>query len=677
MLLKNSYSYKCGLLCHTTNRVHVMVLACFLVLSSILSSTAYATVDEDLHFTILYTNDEHGAVIPHSPTVDFHPSINNPTIGGYARLASMVNEIRDNKKMTNEPVLLLSAGDFIGGSPYSWLIPQGYALELELKQMIGYDAVTIGNHEYDYGPDILAQYLQTAGYPQAHNNTVVLASNTVAPPEHPLARQRLYQDHALVVLDNGLKVGLFGLIGKQAISYTTANEPVSFLDQHDTARKMVETLKGQGADLIIVITHSRVEEDIELARDIEGINVIVGGHCHTELHQPLIENGTIIVQAGSKLSHLGMLELAFNPDSGELRILNDKNNQSHLIALDHSVPLDAETDSVIQKYTAYLNDFISAKTGGRFLHILDTVAISEFPMPDYPPLQESPLGNFITDAMRLVAWEKTGHRADFAVQANGSIRGSINPGSMSHSQGKISVYDFAEVIGLGIGPDQEAGYSVVAVYLTGEEIYRVLEVAALLAETEGNTYFLQFSGLRYSYNPDNVILFNIPFIDQPLPTTRAVTKAEMYTGEGRQGQDDDEYVPLVRDDQTLYCLVADSYIVSFLPMVGEILPWMDIVLKDRQGKPIDLEDLEQLVVPVNNDELKVWATVLEYAANQPPGPTGFPEIEAYYSSTAGRINQVWTISYITWLFLLILILAITVFLLVRYRKKIKRTKKHN
>ena len=650
-----------------------LILA-ILFLIPLTMNKAVNAAGKEYYVTILHTNDEHGAVIPHSPAVDFHPQMANPTIGGYARLARAVKEIREQKINSGEPVLLLSAGDFIGGSPHSWLIPQGYALELKLKQVIGYDAVTIGNHEYDYGPDILAQYLQTAGYPSAHSKTVVLASNTVAPPEHPLGRKGLFRESSLVVLDNGLKVGLFGLIGKQAISYTTANDPVSFLDQHETALEMVQILKDQGADLIIAITHSRVEEDIELARDVEGIDVIVGGHCHTELHEPRIENGTIIVQAGSKLSHLGMLELAFNPDSGELRVLNETNNQPYLIALDHSIPLDAETDVIIQEYTAYLNDFISAKTGGRFLHILDTVALSAFGIPDYPPLQESPLGNFITDAMRLVVWEKTGHRADFAVQANGSIRGSINPGSMSHSLGKISVYDFAEVIGLGIGPDQEAGYSVVAVYLTGEEIYRVLEVAALLAETEGNTYFLQFSGLRYSYNPNNVILLNVPFINQPLPTTRAVTSAEIYTGEGRQDQVEDGYVPLDRDDQTLYCLVTDSNIVSFLPMVGEILPWMDIVLKDRQGNPVALEDLDQLVVSVNEDEMKVWAAVLEYAANQPPGPTGLPEIEAYYSSAVGRINQVQTIPYIIWLILLILILAVAVVLLVRYRKKLKRKK---
>jgi len=86
-----------------------------------------------------------------------------------------------------EPVLLLDAGDFLGGSAFAWLALRGYAAELTIMQKMGYDAVAIGNHEYDYGPDVLAQYLLKAGYPEAHQKTLVLASNTEAPPDHPLA----------------------------------------------------------------------------------------------------------------------------------------------------------------------------------------------------------------------------------------------------------------------------------------------------------------------------------------------------------------------------------------------------------------------------------------------------------------------------------------------------------
>jgi 5'-nucleotidase / UDP-sugar diphosphatase len=635
-------------------------------------SRAEAAPAEELFLTILHTNDEHGAVIPHSPTVDFHPERDNPTVGGYARLSTAVKQIRSIKESSGEPVLLLSAGDYIGGSPYSWLIPQGYALEMELMHMIGYDAVVIGNHEYDYGPDILAGYFMRAGYPAAHRQTVILASNTVAPPDHPLSGEGLYRESHIAELDNGLVVGLFGLIGEQAVSYTTANEQVEFTDQHETARRMVEELRGRGAQVVIAITHSREEEDLEMARAVPGIDIIVGGHSHTALSEPLYENDTVILQAGSLLQYLGRLEIAYSPATGEVRVRNEENKEDYLIPLDSGYSTDPEIDEVIAQYTDLLNEMIALKTGGKFQHILDTVVISDFEIPNYPPLGESPFGNFVTDAMRLITWEKTGHRADFAIQANGAIRGSVTPGTMPHSLGKVSVYDLAELIGLGIGPDGSAGYAVVAAYLTGEEVRRALEVAVLLSEMMGDTYFLQFSGLRYEYNPVNAVLLTVPLLDLPIPTTRAVISAERYTGEGVQGLDDDQYLPIEKGDEELYCLITDSYIVTFLPMVGEMLPQLEIVLKDRDGNPVPEDELDRLVVRIDGEELKVWAAVLEYAASQQVGSSGLPEMDPYYTATAGRINTVWSLPLVIWPALLSLAIVSGIVFLIRRRRLKKK-----
>jgi len=629
--------------------------------------------EEQLMFTILHTNDEHGALIPHSAAVDYHPFRENPSVGGYARLGAAVAEIRQKKEAAGEPVLLLSGGDFIGGTAYSWLVPLGYAPELSLKQMIGYDAVVLGNHEYDYGPHVLAGYLLEAGYPEAHQKTLVLASNTAPPPEHPLTQKGLYQESAVLTLNNGLKVGLFGLIGEDAVTVTTANEPVEFTDQHEAARRMVDQLQREGTDLIIALTHSGVDEDRSLAADVPGIDVIVGGHCHTALEQPVLENDTVIVQTGAHLQYMGQLELAYDSSTGSVRVRNEENEVPFLKALDHNLASDPVIEEAVHTYTEILNEYIEDRTGGRFEHILEPVAFSDFKMPDYPPLQESPLGNFITDAMRLVTAEKSGHDPDFAIQANGSIRGSVMPGTMAHSYGKISFYDLVELVGLGKGQDGYAGYPLVAVYLTGDEIRQVLELAVLLEEVMGNNFFLQFSGLRYDYNPDNAILFTVPFIDLPLPTTRAVVSAERYTGEGRQDLDDDSYVPIEKGDDELYCLVTDSYVASFLPFVGEMVPQLDIVLKDQDGNPVAEQDINDLIVHVDGDEFKLWQAVVEYAANQPSGDSGLPDVEPYYAVTAGRINPVWTIPLVVWPALIGLALIMMIFyLLLRRRRRRKK-----
>ncbi|MBS3942647.1 MAG: bifunctional metallophosphatase/5'-nucleotidase [Dethiobacter sp.] len=631
---------------------------------------AAASPAEEIHFTILHTNDEHAALIPHSPTTDFRPEASDPAVGGFARLATAVQEIRAEKAAAGEPVLLLNSGDFIGGSPYSWLAPKGFAPELTIMQEIGYDAVIIGNHEFDYGTETLARYLQTAGYPEAHDRTVVLAGNAVAPKDHILAMRQLFRRSQLIELENGLKVGLFGLMGKAAQGVAYDYEPLEFSDPVETARDLTAELIAKGADVIVALTHAGVEEDRALARAVSGLHVIVGGHCHTALYEPVEENGVLIVQAGSLLKYLGRLELAFNPESGQVRARNVENNQAFLQPIDDRYALDPEIAAIIDQFSAELNSLVMRLTGGRFQNILDTVALSDFEIPDKPPLQESPFGNFVADAMRKVTSELTGQRVDIAIQANGSIRGGITPGTLEYSRGEVSFYDLVMQIGLGIGPDGYAGYPIVSVFLTGEEVRRILEVAVLLAQLMGDSYFLQFSGLRYDYDPENAVLFTVPFMDQAVPTALlpgslgAVTRAQIYTGDGPQGRGDDGYLPLKLGDLKLYHVVTDSYILSFLPMVGEMLPMLNLELKDASGNPVPKERLDDLIVRINGQELKVWQTVVEYAAGQPLNAAGLPQIDPYYSTTAGRINPVNAFPVIVWPLLIVLtLLAVIVLLL--------------
>ncbi len=274
-----------------------------------------------------------------------------------------------------------------------------------------------------------------------------------------------------------------------------------------------------------------MEEDRRLAREGPGIDVIVGGHCHTALHEPLVEGGTVIVQAGSLVEYLGCLELSYSPDKGGLRVRNEDNDRPFLIPIDDRHDPHQEVSFLVEEYRKELDSLVREMTGGRFEHVLEPVAPSDFVISNQPPLQESPAGDFITDAMRLITQEVTGKRVDVAIQANGSIRGSIFPGELQETRGDVSFYDITDVIALGFGEDGYPGYSIVSLHLTGEEIRRMLEVAALLQDQMGDTYFLQFSGLRFSYNPDNAVLFNVPFIDQPIPTTRAVLEAELFSGE--------------------------------------------------------------------------------------------------------------------------------------------------
>jgi len=649
----------------------VLIVASFLGVPGNLES--HSGESEELHFCILHTNDMHSELIPHSPAVDYRPGEEDPTMGGFARLATAVDEIRETKREEGEPVLLIDAGDFLGGAPFAWLALDGYAAELTILQEMGYDAVTIGNHEYDYGADVLAQYLIQAGYPEAHEKTLVLASNTEAPSDHPLAAHNLYRKTVIFELENGLKVGAFGIIGKDAVLVTGETGNVQFLDQHETARQKVAELKEQGADVIVCISHSGVDEDRELAREVPGIDVIVGGHCHTALFEPVLQGTTIIVQAGSLGMYLGQLELAYNCNTGEVRVRNEENDHPFLIPIDSSFACDPQIDALVQEYTLTLTAYIEEITDGEFDDIMSTVAGADFVLSNFPPLSETALGNFVTDAMRFVAQEFTGKRVDIAGQANGNIRNGIFPGTMEYYAGNISLYEILEATGVGRGRDGYPGCPIASVYLTGEEVRHVLEITVLLQEFMGDSYFLHFSGLRYSYNPANAVLLTIPFANLPIPTTCAVTRAELYTGDGIQSVNSEKYIPLKRGDNELYHLVTNAYLLLFLPMVTDMLPQLEIVTKNADGEPVPLDRIDELIIRhPDGRELKVWEAVAIYAATQAPGEEGVPQIPDYYAGTAGRINKIWTFPFIGWLLLILAVIVTGIVFLVLRRRKHKK-----
>ncbi len=614
----------------------------------------------EVNFTLLHTNDEHSSLIPRGPAL-------GEVSGGAARLAGLVNEIRGEKEKRGEEVLLLSAGDFISGSPYAWLLLEGEAPELTVMQKTGYDLVTLGNHEFDYGAEALASYLRRAGYPEASQQLPIIASNIHPPADHPLSELGI-RENMVVELKEGLKIGFLGLIGRHALEVTVDPWPVEFSDQHQRAEKMVQSLKDEGAQLIIALTHSGLEEDLELAAEVEGIDIIVGGHCHSTLKEPVMAGETIILQAGSRLEYLGMLELSYHREEGRLRIRNEEEGNPFVFPIDDSCPSDPEIEALVAGYTEKLNNQLAMMTEGHYNDILSPVLQSCILLENYPPYQETALGNFVSDALRLTLSERMGERIDFAIQASGQIRGSIYPDG---DCGRLTVYDLVESSGLGMGLDGLPGYPLALIYLTGEEVIRALEISILLSELRGANYFFQVSGLRFTYDPERAVLFNIPLLDLPLPSVRSVLNVERYTGPGIQ-RDSDQYRALKRGDEELYSLVTDYYLLQFLPLVGEVEPRLDIIPRDREGNP--LASLEDTVVRLDERELKVWQSLVEYAASLAPGPDGYPDLPLYYAHAQGRIvsKRGFPLLLIPGLILLIIIGAL-IFIL-GWRKKRKALK---
>jgi 5'-nucleotidase / UDP-sugar diphosphatase len=610
-----------------------------------------------VQFTILSTSDEHSTLVP-LPVAEYHRQEPNPARGGYARLSTLVREIRKEKE--NGSVLLFSSGDILGGTPFAWLTLEGLSPEIELMKKIGYNAMTIGNHEFDYGPEILARYFLRAGYPLLNDELPLIASNLEVPEGHELNETGISENH-IFELPGGLKLGVFGILGESAYSVAGYAEPVTISDQYSAARKQVRALREAGAGIIVALSHSGIAEDRLLASRVDGINIILGGHDHFLTPTPERVKGTLIFHPGYNLEFLGQLEFEWNTNTRELTLVNERNSTPYHNPLDSSIEEDMLVVEMTDNYMEELNRFISVHSAGMFTDISSDILHSDFALKRTAPYSETTTGNFVTDAMRLVAQEVTGERVDVAIQGNGVIRADIVPGTMEWSAGIVSLFDLVTVSGLGSGPDGKAGYPMVSFYLTGKEIYNVLEISSLLSQLMGDIYFLQVSGLRYRLDRGKAMWLKIPFAGIPIPAYQSVTGIEIFTGRGVQ--DDESYVILEKNDQALYHVVTDYYLTSFLPMVGEVLPRLKLVLKDREGNPLELENT---IISSQGNELKVWEAVARFPALIDNAGHELPVMPAYYADISGRIIPERGIPLRVWSWLILATILVLLYFLLRY-----------
>lgn len=603
--------------------------------TSPLGSLAADNSDEDggrTRFTVLHTNDEHSHLIPF-PVVNDHPERGGTARGGFARLAGAVRQVRNEKQAAGDDVVLLSAGDLISGPPFGWLPLEGVAAELELMQYVGYDAAVVGNHEFDYGPGALAEYYAAGGYPDAHERMPVLGTNITPPSGHGLDDIGLLPTTTMELRD-GTTVGVFGLLGESAIDVILKTDPIAFADQHETARETVTELQAGGADIVVALTHAGVEEDRELAQAIDGIDLIVGGHSHTALTQPLNEDGTIIAQAGAHLEYLGQLELAYDRASDSIELLNDRDGTAFLRPLDATVPEAPDVREMVAEYESRLHSHVEATTHGEFSRFDEFLMRSDVSLSRGPPRTETALGNFITDAIRLETGRHLGERVDFAFYPDGLIREQLAPGAVEWADGEVLFYDLVTTSGIGVGNDGRPGYPVVSFWVTEDEIRRAMEVSILLSGVMGPAYFMQVSGGRFEYDPDRATWGTVPVVDTPLPAYRALLGAERYVGDGIQ--DDAQYEPLDGGDR-LYRVATDYYLGSQIPVVGEIVSRLEVTPKNETGDPIALADA--IVERADGRELKVWETVARYAENQPQDADGTPRLAQQYHDRDGRLLE--------------------------------------
>lgn len=425
---------------------------------------------------ILHVNDFHGFAEPYEPLGA------REKLGGAAYLAARVEALRKEK-----PSLLLAAGDMISGNNWANLF-KGRPV-IELMNLMRFDALVVGNHEFDYGPAVLRQSIAAAKFP-------VLGANVAG-----LDALKPY----VVRQVDGVRVGIIGVVTEDTpvTTHPTNVAGLKFLPVVPTVEKYLRELKNQ-ADIFVVLSHIGFRADMDLAAKVPGIDIIVGGHSHTKIPTPKKVGNTIIVQAWEHGKALGVLDLTV--EGGKIVKFSGH--------LEEIKPAGAAPDPAAARLVKYYQEEVDARLGqtiGATLVDLDGENVRT---------RETNFGDFVADIMR----ETTG--ADAALINGGAIRVGIRKGPLTKSQ-IYSALPFDNYL--------------VAIRLTGRQIRAALEHGvSRVQERKGR--FPQVSGLAFTYSPaapPGRRVKAITIAGQPLDPDRQYTVATIdflaAGGDGYQG----------------------------------------------------------------------------------------------------------------------------------------------
>ncbi|MEO4052678.1 5'-nucleotidase C-terminal domain-containing protein [Solibacillus sp. CAU 1738] len=432
------------------------------------------TTDDTFKLSILHVNDTHARVEE------------------FPKLATAVKE----HKAANPNSLLLHAGDAFSGTLYFNEF-NGQA-DLSLLNEIGFDAMVFGNHEFDLGVtdeghQALVDFVKAAKFPIVDANidfsgddkfTGLFTDLISSEPENG----KIYS--GIVKEINGEKVGIFGLTTEETKDIAFVGN-VKFENYIEEAKKAVKAFEDMGVNKIIALTHigfddnPNVDNDILLAKNVEGIDVIVGGHSHTKLDEPFIvdtntvgeaKDTTLIVQANEYVKYLGTIDVTFDKNgvvteyNGELIDLGKVAGDAKLVEL--LAPYKAKVDEVNNEEigVAIAEDLVSPRASET-----STVSVRS---------NETALGNIITDGMLAKAKKYTDKKVVMALQNGGGIRAAIPAGNITVGQ-VITVLPFGNTLAL--------------MDATGAELKAAFEVSLKNVPKE-NGGFLHISGAKLQYD---------------------------------------------------------------------------------------------------------------------------------------------------------------------------------
>lgn len=569
--------------------------------------------EQDRSVTILFTHDLHDALLP-VKTLDNDSIV---SLGGYARLKSAI----DLQKAIAPDALLVDAGDYSMGTPFQTIYSSD-APQLRIMGAMGYAVTTFGNHEFDYRPAGLTESLNAATnskelLPQIVQSNLRFPTDKDGTMTESLTKlKKAMEDYGVrdyVVLEKGgVKIGIFGLLGEESASMAPMSE-VTFADAVKEAKRVVKLLKEkEEVDFILCLSHSGTvkdqskSEDVILAQKVPEIDVIISGHTHSKLSEPIVVGNTVIGSAQEYGKNLGVVKLAEAEDD------NWELENYQLIAIDDSFPEEQDINEKVAEFKDIVQEKYFDKFGLEYDEVIARSNVQFQTTAENSSLhKESNIGNLISDAYVYAVQKAEGENYQpiaAAIAPSGTIRETIY-------KGDISTADAFSISSLGIGADGMPGYPLLSVYITGKELKTVCEVDASITPLM-NEAQLYMSGLNFTFNP-NRLIFN------------KVTETQLINPDGTVSE--------IVDDQ-LYRVVCGLYSAQMLSVVGDkSYGLMSIVPKNAQGEAIT--DFEQYIIydSTNGEkkELKEWYAIAKYIQSFET-EEDIAVIPDYYQEVLGR-----------------------------------------
>ena len=595
---------------HKRKKLAGLLLSAALFFGGIFCLHATAA-DNTKQLDIMFLHDTHSHLNEFT-TVENGQSM---TLGGFAKIKTLIQKQKEH----NPETLLLDGGDFSMGTLFQ-VIYEESASEIRMLGDLGMDVTTLGNHEFDYKATGLANMMHNA-----------LASNDPLPSmvvcnvdwdgmkakgftSDQEALQEAFENYGveeyIMIEKNGINIAIIGVFGIDAKA-CVPNCPLDFKDPVEAVKETVAEIKAkENADMIICVSHSGTadkeekSEDEILAKAVPELDLIISGHTHTLLEEPIVHGNTYIASVGEYGKYLGNVSMS-QTENGRWNM-----DSYELILVDESIEADPATQAKIDTFSSVIDSQYLAQFGYTKDQILCTNEIEFANSADtYTSHTELNLGSIMADSYTYAVEtfsDTDPHPVDVTVIPSGTIRDS-------YALGNITTENVFNSFSLGIGKDGIPGYPLISVYLTGAELKTVAEIDASISDFM-NSARLYTDGLYWNYNPNRMLLNKV---------------TDVYLCNSQE-----ERVEL--EDDKLYRVVCDFYSSQMLGGVTDLsFGLLSIIPKFADGTPIT--NYEDAIIMVGDQELKVWAAIASYMASfEDTDGDGIGNVPAKYAQWEGR-----------------------------------------